>query len=59
MPAVAPDPGPRMGWRGDSAAFMRWLLIASAIWLGVALVRGITFALTHAVGTGGGSTLLP
>jgi hypothetical protein len=30
----------------------RWLqavLAGSAIWLGVALVRGMTFALTHAV----------
>ena len=53
MPAVAPDRKARMGWRGDSAAFVRWLLVASAIWLGVALVRGITFALTHAVGMGG------
>ena len=48
-----------MGWRGDSAALARWLLIASAIWIGVALVRGITFALTHAVGAAGNPPLPP
>jgi hypothetical protein len=33
---------PLPGW-------LKCLLAGSAIWLGVALVRGMTFALTHAV----------
>ena len=43
MSAHLSEPGRKIlpGWAGV-------VLIASAVWLGAALVRGITFALTHA-----------
>ncbi|MCW3475708.1 hypothetical protein [Limobrevibacterium gyesilva] len=30
---------------------LRWVVIVSAIWIGVAVVRGVTYALTTAAGS--------
>jgi hypothetical protein len=41
---LPPDPHP------PQPTWLRWVIIFAAIWIGVAVVRGITYALSTATG---------